>query len=80
MKRSHKEDRVYGLFNFSENPVAVPVSIAPGVWRKALDSSSTEWMGPGISAPEYILSSGSEVCLEVGAHSLVLYRKLKLCR
>lgn len=75
MGRGYKDDRVYGLFNFSKNPVADPISFEPGVWQKVLDSSATEWMGPGSSAPESIRSSGSEVCFGLGAYNLVLYRK-----
>lgn len=77
MRRSHKEDRAYGFFNFSESPVTVQISIEPGVWRKILDSSSTEWMGPGSLAPNSIHSNGSKDFFDLGAYSLVLYRNLK---
>jgi maltooligosyltrehalose trehalohydrolase len=74
MRRSHEDEQVYCIFNFSENPAALRFSIRPGIWRKILESSSTRWGGPGGSTPPFLRPSGREVCFTMRASSLVLYR------
>lgn len=74
MLRKYKKDRACCLFNFYEKPQGINVLLRQGLWQKAFDSSSTEWGGPGCLAPESIPSSGSEVCLDMGAYSFVLYQ------
>jgi maltooligosyltrehalose trehalohydrolase len=74
IRRRYGEDRVFGLFNFSEKPGGVRILIEKGVWQKVFDSSLNEWDGPGSSLPESIQSNGSEVYLNLEAYGFVLYR------
>ena len=77
MLRRYEKDRVCGLFNFLEKPQRINISVERGIWQKIFDSSSMKWGGPGCSTPESIQSVGSEVDLDMGAHSFVLYRRVK---
>ena len=75
LQQSIKDDQVFYILNFSESPLSVSLALDPGDWRKILDSSSTEWLGPGSPAPETLNASGAETSCPMGAQSLVLYRK-----
>jgi hypothetical protein len=77
MRRKFEEDQAFFLLNFYEKPQRITFLIGKGLWPKLLDSSSTEWGGPGCSAPESISSSGLEICLEMAAYSLLLYRRVR---
>ncbi len=74
MLRRYEKDRVCGLFNFSEKPQRINISVERGIWQKIFDSSSVKWGGPGCSTPDSIQSVSSEVCFPMMAHSFVLYR------
>ncbi len=77
MIRRYQEVQVACFFNISEKPQEIQATLEQGVWRKQLDSSSTEWNGPGGLAPASIRSSSSEVCFEMRPSSVVLYRNSK---
>jgi maltooligosyltrehalose trehalohydrolase len=77
MLRKFKKDRAFCLFNFYEKPQRISFLISQGFWQKIFDSSSMKWGGPGCSTPESIQSVGSEVYFDMGAHSFVLYRRVK---
>ena len=76
MRRTYAEDRICGIFNFSEEPVEVNILIEQGLWQKILDSSSIEWKGPGSPSPESFRSSGVEVPLKINSLSFALYHRL----
>ncbi len=76
MRRRYGEDRICGVFSFSERPVEVDVLMEQGGWRKILDSSSNQWEGPGSSLPESFQSSGAGVPIKINSFSLVLYHRL----
>ena len=76
MRRGYGEDRVYGVFNFFENPAEDKILMEKGIWQKVLDSSSNEWGGQGSLLPEFIPPCGSEVRLSLRGYSFVLYRKI----
>ena len=73
MRRRYREDRICGIFNFSEDPVELNIFIQQGLWQKRLDSSSHEWEGPGSPLPQSIRSRGSESLFKVNSFSFVLY-------
>jgi maltooligosyltrehalose trehalohydrolase len=75
MRRRHGEDRIFGIFNFSEKPAEVRILVERGQWQKVLDSSSDQWGGPGSSLPEPFQSSGSDLPLKVHSFSFVLYHR-----
>jgi maltooligosyltrehalose trehalohydrolase len=41
------------LFNFADQPAAIE-SLPQGNWRLRLDSSDTDWLGPGSSIPKLL--------------------------
>jgi maltooligosyltrehalose trehalohydrolase len=47
------------IFNFNEEAVSLVVPMAPGRWRKALDSSDPRWQGADGSLPVEFESAGS---------------------
>jgi maltooligosyltrehalose trehalohydrolase len=49
LRRWSRDEEVCGVLNFNQAPVSVP--LAPGRWRKVLDSSDARWDGPGSSLP-----------------------------
>ncbi|MBI5583220.1 MAG: malto-oligosyltrehalose trehalohydrolase [Deltaproteobacteria bacterium] len=75
MVRRYPGDQAVCCFNFSGKSQEIQVPLDPGVWQKALDSSATEWGGPGESAPEALRSGDAEVRFEMQPWSAVLYRK-----
>jgi hypothetical protein len=76
MKREYDLDRVICIFNLNDKDIEIEPLIDKGLWQRVLDSSSSEWGGPGSPAPESIQSSGSKVSLKLNSYSFVLYRCL----
>ena len=76
MRRSYGEDRVCGIFNFSEQLEKGRFHLQKGIWQRMFDSSANEWAGPGSSLPKSILSHGSEVPMSLQGHSFALYRQI----
>ncbi len=74
MFRTQGEDQVCCFFHFGPEPQVIPSPIQEGTWRNRLDSSSTEWGGPGAFAPESISPDGA------GTISLRPYNALLYCR
>jgi len=76
LRRRYGEDRICGIFNFSENPVEVNIFMERGLWEKILDSSSSEWEGPGSFSPESFQSGGTKVPFKINSFGFVLYHRL----
>ncbi len=76
MRRRYGEDRICSIFNFSEKPVEVNTFMEQGRWQKIVDSSSSEWEGPGSPLPESLRSTGAEVPFKINSNSFVLYHRL----
>jgi maltooligosyltrehalose trehalohydrolase len=76
IKRQFERDRVTCIFNFNDESIEIELFVEAGLWQRVLDSSSSEWGGPGVSTPKYIRFSGSEISLKLNSHSFVLYRYL----
>lgn len=74
MKRKYAQDRVICIFNLNDKDIGIEPLIDKGLWQRVLDSSSSEWGGPGSPAPESIPSGGSKVSLKLNSFSFVLYR------
>lgn len=74
VRRGRQGGEVVALFNFLDRDSAVTGALPPGTWRKILDSSSTDWGGPGELAPSMV--SGGSITVAVGSHGAVLYRQV----
>ena len=74
LRRWCGNETVMAIFNFNTAPVVLPAPMAPGTWRKLLDSSDASWQGPGGSLPtEFDASDGVE--LHLPATGAVLYHR-----
>ena len=70
VERWHGESRVVIIINMNSSDVSI-MPVKDGlVWRKILDSSDSEWNGPGTLLNENINGSNEGV---MRAHSLALY-------
>jgi maltooligosyltrehalose trehalohydrolase len=67
-------DKVYVIFCFNDQSVAVQLEMASGLWRKIFDSSDSRWDGPGSKAPDSIWSEG-KAHLELAPHSFLVLQK-----
>ena len=74
IKREYHRDRVICFFNFNDEGIEIEPLIDKGPWQRVLDSSSSEWGGPGSPAPESIPLGGLKVSLKLNSFSFVLYR------
>jgi maltooligosyltrehalose trehalohydrolase len=70
-RRWRGEDQAFGLMNFSRERAEVRFEIPGGNWRKVLDSSANEWLGPGPFLPANIVG-GQELILQPRSFSLYL--------
>jgi maltooligosyltrehalose trehalohydrolase len=76
MRRRCGEDRILGIFNFSEATANVDVFMEQGLWQKALDSSDSKWEGPGSVLPESLRSNGAKFPFKINPFSFALYHRL----
>lgn len=70
--RFYKEGGVYLVAGFNEKRVAYKAAELEGSWRRLLDSSDAEWLGPGAKSPQ-TLPRESELLIE--PFSLSVYQK-----
>jgi len=54
LRRSRNEDEVFILMSFNKKEIPFFVTLPGGRWRKTIDSSDTQWLGPGSSLPEFL--------------------------
>jgi maltooligosyltrehalose trehalohydrolase len=66
--------QVFAVFHFGRAAVSLPLPIGAGRWRRLLDSSDQQWLGPGCTAPEWITSTGM-LSVTLGAQSFVLFQR-----
>jgi len=59
LRRWSGREAVLTIFNFKEEAVPLAVPVAPGHWRRLLDSSEPCWDGLGSSLPPLFESAGS---------------------
>ena len=67
-------DKVYVIFCFNDQSVAVQLEMASGLWRKIFDSSDSRWDGPGNKAPDSIWSEG-KAHLQLAPRSFMVLQK-----
>ena len=74
LRRVNGEDEVMVFLCFATGAAPVTPRFPAGNWRKVLDSSDQQWLGPGPSAPEHI-AGGAPVPLQLNPGSVVVYGK-----
>jgi maltooligosyltrehalose trehalohydrolase len=75
LRRWSGSETAMAILNFNTTPLATSLRMAPGKWRKLLDSSDARWNGSGSSLPaEFDLSDSIE--LQLPASSAVLYSRV----
>jgi len=75
LRRWRGKAAVVTLFNFNAEPVSLALPMAPGRWRKVLDSSEARWRGAGSALPvECDCGESLEVRLE--SSSLALLKRV----
>ena len=73
VERWHEHDRTVVFFNFQDSTVSLSSSLAPGAWKKELESSSDKWNGPGELAPD-LLHGSNRLNLKLQRRSFALFR------
>ena len=76
LRRWQGKQVVVSLFNFNSAPVSLALPIAPGRWRKALDSSEARWRGAGSELPAQFDCAAS-VALRLSPSSSALFMRVK---
>jgi maltooligosyltrehalose trehalohydrolase len=73
LRRWKDRDEAIAVFNFSDSPLSMSLSIAAESWRKRLDSAEERWQGSGSTIPDHLSSSESN--LNIAPASFVLFIK-----
>jgi maltooligosyltrehalose trehalohydrolase len=60
---------------FNDNPATVGLTIPPGVWDRAIDSSDDRWRGQGSKMPQQIRSDGEKLTYHLSPWQFILYIK-----
>jgi maltooligosyltrehalose trehalohydrolase len=74
LRRSHGDNEVLGVFNFSDREAGPIQNIPDGVWRKRFDSQDARWMGKGVCAPD-VIDTASGGALLVQPQAAVVFEK-----
>jgi maltooligosyltrehalose trehalohydrolase len=61
-------------FNFGDAPTALPLRILEGEWKKKIDSSELEWLGPGTDLPSKV-SGSSQSAVPFRPLSFVVFER-----
>jgi len=76
LRRWRGKEVVVTLFNFNSAPVSLALPMAPGRWRKALDSSESRWRGAGSELPAQF-DCVESVALRLPPSSSALFMRVK---
>jgi maltooligosyltrehalose trehalohydrolase len=71
VERHWQKHRVLMLANLGGARRALDISLAPGRWRKVLDSTESRWNGAGSEIPA-ALEGGRQSSIALGAHAVTL--------
>jgi maltooligosyltrehalose trehalohydrolase len=71
VERRWQKHRVLMLANLGGARRALDISLAPGRWRKVLDSTESRWNGAGSEIPA-ALEGGRQSSIALGAHAVTL--------
>ena len=73
-ERWYDGDRALMLANTGDEKNSAQMILAPGHWRKILDSAAPTWRGAGSALPDE-LDGGSEHRFTIAPHAVALYRR-----
>jgi maltooligosyltrehalose trehalohydrolase len=73
VRRIANSSQVLILLHFGTVTRALKAYLPKGDWRKVLDSSDTEWGGPGSSIPVALSSTGDLVSLDMAPRTCVVF-------
>ena len=73
MRRWHRNSHVFCILNFDSKEVTLDPRLPEGDWEKILDSSETQWLGPGTTLPT-LIRSGQR--LSVQPLTVAAYQKM----
>jgi maltooligosyltrehalose trehalohydrolase len=76
LRRWRGREVVVTLFNFNSEPVSLALPMAPGRWRKVLDSSEPRWQGAGSELPAEF-DCAESVALRLAPSSSALFMRVK---
>jgi maltooligosyltrehalose trehalohydrolase len=62
---------IYGFMNFEPETITMLTDVPKGNWRKILDTSDIQWMGPGTSTEKQLI--GNKQNITIKRESFVLY-------
>lgn len=71
MHRCSKDNQIFYILNFNDRELILEADLPTGDWHKILDSSDTQWAGPGPTLPEVLVPCQP---LKVQAKSFALYQ------
>ncbi len=72
VRRWVESDRIVAVYHFGDQERDIEFPLAPGPWRKLLDSADERWGGPGSPVPARIDPQGA-VKARLRPHSFVLF-------
>ena len=76
LRRWHDGEEAFVVFHFGMDPVSIDLPLPHGRWHKALDTSDTRWLGPGVSLPDE-LDSTRATSVTLQPMTCVLFLKKK---
>jgi len=76
LRRWKGNDQVFCVFNFSAGEESSEITLPGAIWSKVMESSGSEWKGPGALAPDKIKKGGGAIALR--SRSFVIYEKERL--
>jgi maltooligosyltrehalose trehalohydrolase len=71
------KDQTFCILNFSAADESSEFTLPGAVWRKVIESSGTEWKGPGALAPDKIIKKDDRA-ITLRSRSFVVYEKERL--
>jgi maltooligosyltrehalose trehalohydrolase len=75
LRRWSDDEEVVSGFNFNHGEVSIALPIAPGRWRKALDSTDLRWHGRGSLLPTTFNTDG-HLALTLQPKSLAVFERI----
>ena len=74
LRRRHGDSEVVCLLHFGGEDVPHDLDLPPGAWRKIVDSSEEEWLGPGSRLPERL--EGGRASVTLRPQSVAAYERV----
>ncbi|MBI4963617.1 MAG: malto-oligosyltrehalose trehalohydrolase [Desulfomonile tiedjei] len=78
LRRRHDLEEAVAIFHFSNTLSDFLLPLPAGSWAREIDSSESNWGGPGSTVPSEVISEG-ELSLRLNPYSIVLLRRNSEC-